>query len=268
MAETSYIIQNGRRLNLKDSTARKSIGSCSELQTETKHCLVSAINELNEKVLNGGGGGGGAAGVESFNGRTGAVVPAAGDYTAEQVGAAASDLSNVSNDVMKAKVEASGFISGGGGDVYIGPDEPEDADVWFDTSEAGDSEGFYTKGETDDLLAGKVSMTLLWENASPSSAFAAQTISLDLSGYEFIYVIAANWFVSGFVRTQVGASGTINRYAPISWSKTTGSRNLDIVETGIYFTGGYSGGAIGGTFSAANGECVPTQIYGIKGVSA
>ena len=59
MAETSYIIQNGRRLNLKDSTARKSIGSCDELQTETKHCLVMAINELCQKVEGGGSGGGG-----------------------------------------------------------------------------------------------------------------------------------------------------------------------------------------------------------------
>ena len=50
MAETSYIIQNGRRLNLKDSTARKSIGSCDELQTDTKHCLVMAINELCRKI--------------------------------------------------------------------------------------------------------------------------------------------------------------------------------------------------------------------------
>lgn len=32
-------------------------------------------------------GGGGASGVSSFNGRTGAVTPQAGDYTAEQVGA-------------------------------------------------------------------------------------------------------------------------------------------------------------------------------------
>ena len=56
MAETSYIIQNGRRLNLKDSTARKQIGSCDELETETKHCLVMAINELNRKVGEGGGG--------------------------------------------------------------------------------------------------------------------------------------------------------------------------------------------------------------------
>ena len=38
------------------------------------------------KVLSANGGGG-AAGVASFNGRTGAVVPQDGDYTAEQVGA-------------------------------------------------------------------------------------------------------------------------------------------------------------------------------------
>jgi hypothetical protein len=50
MAETSYIIQNGKRLNLKDAAARSSIGSCDELKTEAQHCLVHAINELAEKI--------------------------------------------------------------------------------------------------------------------------------------------------------------------------------------------------------------------------
>ena len=49
MAETSFIIENGRRLNLRDASARKSIGSCDALQTDTKHCLVDAINELCQK---------------------------------------------------------------------------------------------------------------------------------------------------------------------------------------------------------------------------
>lgn len=53
MAETSYIIQNGKRLNLKDAAARSSIGSCDELKTGVKHCLVHAINELAEKLENG-----------------------------------------------------------------------------------------------------------------------------------------------------------------------------------------------------------------------
>lgn len=53
MAEVDYIVVNGKRVNLKDTPARSSIGSCSELKTNTKHCLVDAINELLEKV--GGG---------------------------------------------------------------------------------------------------------------------------------------------------------------------------------------------------------------------
>ena len=57
MAETSYIIQNGKMMYVKDASARKSIGSCGNLKTETKHCLVDAINELNDKVGGGGGGG-------------------------------------------------------------------------------------------------------------------------------------------------------------------------------------------------------------------
>lgn len=61
MAETSYIIQNGKMMYVKDASARKSIGSCGNLKTETKHCLVDAINELNDKV---GGGGGVPSGIQ------------------------------------------------------------------------------------------------------------------------------------------------------------------------------------------------------------
>ena len=55
MSEATYIIRNGERQNIKDAAARKSIGSCSNLETDTKHCLVDAVNELNRKVANGVG---------------------------------------------------------------------------------------------------------------------------------------------------------------------------------------------------------------------
>ena len=45
------------------------------------------VNYSTNSISLTGQGGGGAAGVASFNGRTGAVVPQDGDYTAEQVGA-------------------------------------------------------------------------------------------------------------------------------------------------------------------------------------
>lgn len=74
MAETSFIIQNGKRLDLKDASARQSIGSCTELKTDVKHCLVHAINELCEKVESGGGSGGGS-------GTPGEPVEPGGYYT-------------------------------------------------------------------------------------------------------------------------------------------------------------------------------------------
>lgn len=71
-----------------------------------------------------GSGGGGAAGVSSFNGRTGAVVPQNGDYTAAQVGArpdnwmpAAGDGVNVAGETMSVRVSqaadnATGILNG------------------------------------------------------------------------------------------------------------------------------------------------------------
>lgn len=54
--------------------------------------VIVTITDVNGahtfEILNGRDGAGGTAGVASFNGRTGAVVPGSGDYTAEMVGAA------------------------------------------------------------------------------------------------------------------------------------------------------------------------------------
>ena len=48
---------------------------------------VNNIVRLNSDDPGSGSGGGGTAGVASFNGRTGAVTPQSGDYTAAMVGA-------------------------------------------------------------------------------------------------------------------------------------------------------------------------------------
>lgn len=61
-------------------------GSVGEAQYRSAY-TGAQIDQAVEKAL-GGGAEGGAAGVSSFNGRTGAVVPKPGDYTAGMVGAA------------------------------------------------------------------------------------------------------------------------------------------------------------------------------------
>ena len=48
------------------------------------------------------------------------------------------DLSNVTNDVFKAKVEASGFSGGGGGGVIVSATQPasdKQSCLWIDTSD-------------------------------------------------------------------------------------------------------------------------------------
>lgn len=52
----------------------------------------------------GGGSGGGTAGVTAFNGRTGAVTPQAGDYTAGDVG---TFTSSKINQMVNGKVSSS-----------------------------------------------------------------------------------------------------------------------------------------------------------------
>ena len=63
------------------------------------------VNYSTNSISLTGQGGGGVAGVSSFNGRTGAVVPQDGDYTAEQVGAASIDTVNTMSDYIHEIVE-------------------------------------------------------------------------------------------------------------------------------------------------------------------
>lgn len=69
---------------------------------------------------------GGTAGVRSFNGRTGAVVPGVNDYTAEMVGALSEDGGTLYGDLrIKPSGTYGGHLNFGDGD-YVEISEPED----------------------------------------------------------------------------------------------------------------------------------------------
>lgn len=116
---------------------------------------------------------------------------------------------------------------------------------------------------------GAMSMELLWENASPTSEFAAQNVSIDLSQYSCIgilcYKITEPLILMGlqiFTKTTIGARIGINEGAKFV-QRTIETITNDGVEFGqgaIYNT--YAGSASGG-----NGYVIPYRIYGIKGVS-
>ena len=112
-------------------------------------------------------------------------------------------------------------------------------------------------------LSNVPTMDLLWENASPTSDFAPQTISLDLSNYDAVLIDFAfnngNYIAqSNMSFTEVGRGGQ-GLYLWADTSKVY-HRSFTTSETGVAFTKGWAAGSEGA------GTVVPIKIYGIKGL--
>lgn len=119
--------------------------------------------------------------------------------------------------------------------------------------------------------AGLMRMELLWENASPTSEFAAQTLTFDDDGYTEVEVHAL-WSISyyGFGMAKFTKGETINakrldvvngadtfRIVTCKWE----DGKIKVTFTTATYYGSYNGNA-----SSSTTHCIPTQIYGIKGI--
>lgn len=105
-------------------------------------------------------------------------------------------------------------------------------------------------------------MELLWTNPSPSSNFAAQTVSLDLSSYDAVFLkcytttdtpryFTCLFMVDGNIWTMYAVGGAAsNRY----------NRLVTVSDTGLVFAGGYSNG------TAGSAHAIPIEVYGVKGL--
>ena len=117
-------------------------------------------------------------------------------------------------------------------------------------------------------LASKTSMELLWENASPLTIFAAQTIELDLSGYDAVMIQAGN---AGYemilceISCPVGKTMALNA---TSGNQEAGLgevqsaiRGVSVTTNGVVFMGGRAGVS---SYADTNNAMIPYRIYGIK----
>ena len=149
--------------------------------------------------------------------------------------------------------------------------------VWNAMTEAQRDE--YSAGKKLDIVNvpgadGTISadlMTLLWTNPSPSAAFDAQTIQLDLSDYDFVQIFYRFRTTSDGSYTahlvQKNGNTATNSFASNDSSAAAGtycwSRNATATDEGIVFSGcyhGYTGRAV----TVSNNNIIPTKIYGIK----
>ena len=129
--------------------------------------------------------------------------------------------------------------------------------------------GIYSGKRTDS----GITMTLLWTNSSPASSFAAQKVSLDLSGYDAVLVLYRYGISTDRLNSlilpmnaasglllQAGNFGSANGYIFV--------RNIsDIDSTGITFDASYRRALNSSSAASSTGDyCYPIYIYGIKGI--
>lgn len=125
-------------------------------------------------------------------------------------------------------------------------------------------------GNISQYVSSGMQMDLLWTNASPTSQFAAQTVSLNLSSY-------------GMVAVQIVFTGDSPLYSPLCFANIgvecsasvianwdadkTAVRSFTASSTGVAFgAGGYHDFG-NKSFTGNNSYAIPVKIYGIKGVS-
>ena len=110
-----------------------------------------------------------------------------------------------------------------------------------------------------------VEMVLLWENASPTSTFAAQNVAIaNITDYDMLliecsYASDGPYRYSCLFKAEVGAIGISH----IMWASTGNysHRQVEVIETGIAFGPGHRTG------KEANGYTIPLRFYGLKGVT-
>ena len=145
-----------------------------------------------------------------------------------------------------------------------------DYDTLYPKTIASQVDGVYNKTETNTLLQKKAEFTLLWENASPTSEFSAQTISVNTDGCLGIIVSFSgsttnfgSYTGSDIVNMTIGTSkmtfwqnSALVCYRGFTWDSISEISFIDAMEISEY-----------GNSSARtkiNWDAIPYRIYGIK----
>ena len=115
---------------------------------------------------------------------------------------------------------------------------------------------------------GGISMELVWENASPSSEFAAQTIELDLSKYTHVLAVFKFATTTAYYISHIGINGIRSlvsfSYGSIASGIYAPYRNFLVQTTGITF--GSAWNPVANTVTQSDLYLIPYRVYGIKGV--
>lgn len=142
--------------------------------------------------------------------------------------------------------------------------------VKYDNTESG-LQSDNVQGAVDELNSSLIKHKLIWTNPN-TSAFAAQTINIDVSPYDAIYIDFLPSTDDGSVQRAVpnqiiGKGGTV--YISYSTTKSGGfpwvtTRSITVSDNSIVFSDCTQQQNNGSNYSNTNYRIVPYKIYGIK----
>lgn len=131
------------------------------------------------------------------------------------------------------------------------------------------------KTNAADALAalGGVSRKLLWQNASPTSGFAAQTVTVSgLEGYDEFAIEFKGYCQSDYRQIFYFKKGNAGTLIGLTYSDTyvryyLHNRGFTFTSPNkLVFDSNYAIDIVDGKASASNTSIIPIAIYGIKGV--
>lgn len=149
--------------------------------------------------------------------------------------------------------------------VYVGTSAPTDptTKVWLDTDEPGMSAVSSVNGKTGTVELWDV----VWENASPTSSFSAQTVSIDLSGYEFVIIEFSQNTSNDDYYYGLAASVDSKTHIAIGYYGGRMARRFaTVTSTGVTFGNGQWAANYNSSFTDASPDSiiVPIKIRGFK----
>lgn len=110
---------------------------------------------------------------------------------------------------------------------------------------------------------------LLWSNPNPTSAFAAQNITLASDEYDFLLWIMKSWSTGSVQSSTIITKGS-NGYLNVSIADSSKiiivrRRAVTYVDNRTYsIEAGYGANTTDNTYTTDNNICVPIAVYGIK----
>lgn len=112
------------------------------------------------------------------------------------------------------------------------------------------------------LNNGLIHFDLLWENPNPTASFSAQTISLDLSTYDFVMVSGAVPDYNGQCFYSFCEIGKVTALFAMTNSRHV--RTMTVTGTGVNFGQGSKAGSPSQDVSVNNATMIPQKIWGIR----